>query len=190
LGEEPLLYIDANQGYSPSTAAFVVKQCLEYGVNIIEEPIRKELYAARRDFKLRYLNGCSEVQVLGDDSVYSSFDVMRELEERSIDMISLKAARTGVTESRKIVVLAEQFGAGVLIGTQGDSAIGTMLSAHIAMGLGVLQYPAEQSFFTILPDDLLVKPPVIKEGRLFIPSLPGSGIELNKEAFARYRQDQ
>jgi len=190
LGEEPLLYIDANQGYSPPEAAYVAKQCLEFGVTILEEPIRKELYAARKDFKQRQLNGCGEIQVLGDDSVYTPFDVMRELQERTIDLISLKTARTGVTDSRKIAAIAEQFGAGLLIGTQGDSAIGTMLSAQIAMGLGVLKYPAELSFFTILPGDLLEHPPVVRDGRLVIPCLPGSGVELNDRAFARYRQDR
>lgn len=189
LGKDVMLYLDANQGYSLTTAAYVVKVLSEYGVNIIEEPIAANKYVARRDFKLRYMSGFNEVNILGDDSTYTSSDVARELLDKTIDMVSVKTARTGVTESRKIMAIAEKFGAGVLIGTQGDSAIGTMLSAHIAAGLDILQFPAELSFFTMLPDDLLIHPPLVKGGSLFLPLSIGSGIVINEKAFAKYRKN-
>lgn len=186
LGEKIFLYIDANQGYSISTASKVVRELTEYNVSLIEEPISKHAYV-RKFSKNRLLSASPDVCILGDESVFSPEDVLRELNSDIIDLVSIKPARTGVTDSKKIMTLVNLFGVDALIGTQGETAIGTMLSAHIALGLNVMNYPAELSFFTIFKETLVTELPEVKNGELFLNDAIGSGIKIDEDKLKFYR---
>ncbi|EKN63450.1 enolase C-terminal domain-like protein [Schinkia azotoformans] len=186
LGEKVFLYIDANQGYSLSAAGKIIRELNEYGISIIEEPLSSNAYV-RNFSKNRFLSASPEVSILGDESVFSAKDVLRELQADTIDMVSLKPARTGVTESRKVMTLIQLFGIDVLIGTQGETAIGTMQSAHIALGLNVVNYPAELSFFTIFKESIVLDLPKVKDGHLYLNESIGSGIEIDEDKLTFYR---
>ena len=186
LGDRVFLYIDANQGYSLSSSGKVVKELSEYGVYLIEEPLPKDVYV-RKFSKNRFTNASPDVCILGDESVFTAQDVLRELKSDTIDLVSLKPARTGVTESKEIMTLVKLFGIDALIGTQGETAIGTLLSAHIALGLNVVNYPAELSFFTIFKDTLVAELPEIKNGELHLSNSIGSGIEIDEDRLTFYK---
>jgi L-Ala-D/L-Glu epimerase len=186
LGENIFLYLDANQGYSLSTAGKVIRELSEFGVSLIEEPLPKDV-SVRRFSKNRFVSAVPNVCILGDESVFSANDVLRELNSDTIDLVSLKPARTGVSESKEIMTLVNLFGVDALIGTQGETAIGTMLSAHIALGLNVVNYPAELSFFTIFKDSLVTEQPNVINGELHLNESIGSGIEIDEDRLAFYR---
>ncbi|WP_102348926.1 mandelate racemase/muconate lactonizing enzyme family protein [Bacillus sp. Marseille-P3661] len=186
LGENIFLYIDANQGYSVSTAGKVIRELKEYGVSLIEEPLSQEDYV-RNFSKNRFLSASPDVCILGDESVFTAKDVLRELNADTIDLVSLKPARTGVTESKKVMALVQLFGIDALIGTQGETAIGTMQSAHIAVGLNVVNYPAELSFFTIFKESIIKELPEVNNGELILSDSIGSGIEIDEEKLSFYR---
>ena len=189
VGAEAELYVDANQGYTVTDAGQILDQLFELGVRIVEEPLPVR-QINRRQLQQKFARR-SNICVLGDDSVYTPADVLRELEQGTIDMVSLKPARSGVSDSRKIVAIADLYGAPVLIGTQGESAIGTLHAAHIAAGLNVLKHPAELAFFTVLHEQLVTELPQVRQGKLHIPRhLPGSGIEIDDRQLSRFRVDR
>ncbi|MFC1910238.1 mandelate racemase/muconate lactonizing enzyme family protein [Chloroflexota bacterium] len=183
LGDDILLYADANQGYDPYTAIKVIRAVAEYGIAFVEEPCPVWDKKARNMVKENI-----DIPLMGDESCFTPTDVHREIELGTLRIVLIKTARTGFTLSRKIVHLCEQAGIMNLHGMQGDSSVGTLCSAHLCAGQKntSIHYPSDLSFFLHLTDDFLAKPIDIREGQLFLSSDPGLGIVVDEDKLNKF----
>jgi L-alanine-DL-glutamate epimerase-like enolase superfamily enzyme len=184
LGPDVLLYVDANMAYSVSTAVRTLKRMEEHGLAFVEEPVP----AWDQRGRLKVSRAIS-IPILGDESVFTPQDVAREIELGAIGIISIKTPRTGYTLSLKIVNLAETAGIPCLMGTQAETGVGTLASAHFGAARRNVSYPSEISFFLSLTDDLLAEPVALKDGFIELPTRPGNGAVLDEEKIKRYRMD-
>ncbi|NWF57733.1 MAG: enolase [Syntrophaceae bacterium] len=184
LGSDVLLYVDANMAYSVSTAVRTLKRMEEHGLAFVEEPVP----AWDQRGRLKVSRAIS-IPILGDESVFTPQDVAREIELGAIGIISIKTPRTGYTLSLKIVNLAETAGIPCLMGTQAETGVGTLASAHFGAARRNVSYPSEISFFLSLTDDLLAEPIALKDGFIELPTRPGNGAVLDEEKIKRYRMD-
>ncbi len=91
----------------------------ELGVRAIEEPISVEDRAGRLRLAERWI-----VPLGGDESCISLAHVDRALEEGAVRVVSVKTARTGFTESRRILDLCLARNVPVVVGSQYEGAIG------------------------------------------------------------------
>jgi L-Ala-D/L-Glu epimerase len=180
------LYVDANRGWSAADALRAGDALAELGVIAIEEPVAVGDAAARRRLADRW-----PIPLIGDESCITLADTARALDERAVGMVSVKAARTGFTESRRIVALCQAHSVPVLAGSQYESAVGVLATASLASGLaGTAQRAAEVMNYTDHADHLLAEPPDVRDGRIFAPDSPGLGIEIDEEKLAHYRLDE
>ncbi|MBV7482204.1 mandelate racemase/muconate lactonizing enzyme family protein [Bordetella sp. BOR01] len=184
LGEDAILFIDANQLYSPAVAIRTINAMAEYGLAMAEEPVPIGLGAYRKK-----VADATTVPILADDSVFSLTDVRRELQDGAISVMGIKIARTGIYESMRIVHMAEGYGLPCWIGSQGVSGIGALASAHFASAFRSVTYPADLSTPLKQEDDLLEHPIDIRDGKLHILDEPGIGAQVSDEKLARYRLD-
>jgi L-alanine-DL-glutamate epimerase-like enolase superfamily enzyme len=129
------------------------------------------------------------VPIMGDESVFTPHDVDREIELGVIRVLSIKTPRTGYYLSRKIIRMAEQAGIGCLLGTQAESTVGTLPSAHFAAAFRNVRYPSEISYFLNITDSLLQDPIPLVNGAIELSDDPGFGIKLDEEKVKRYRVD-
>lgn len=184
LGDDILIYIDANQSYDPSTAVNVIRDMMEYNISFVEEPCPIWDKKGRKMVSQKV-----DIPLMGDESCFTPADVMNEIELDCVRIVSIKTARTGFTPSRKIINLCEQAGIRNLLGTQGDTGIGTLASAHLCAALKNTNfyYPSEISFFLLYSDDLLKSGLTIKDGCLELSDKPGLGIEIDDEKFERFK---
>jgi L-alanine-DL-glutamate epimerase-like enolase superfamily enzyme len=180
------LYIDANHGWTADEAIQFARQTAELGLSFYEEPSPAEDRIGRRRF-----NQTAGIPVGGDESCTRLSDAARELTDGIAHMISIKTARTGFTESRRILGLCEGLSAPVVMGSQGDSMVGTLgtLNFGAAFRLSSIR-PAEVTNFLELADDLLTNPLVIADGRLIATDAPGLGLEIDEGKLNRYRIDR
>lgn len=184
LGGDVLIYADANMAYEPDCAIKTIKKMEEYGLAFIEEPVPVNKPQAR----LKVARSIS-IPIMGDESVFTPQDVAREIELGVIGIISIKTPRTGYTLSKKIMHLAEVAGIPCLMGTQAETGLGTLASAHFGAAHKNVSYASEISFFLCLKDDLLAEPISIKDGILELPKRPGNGAIIDEEKLKRYRMD-
>ena len=180
------LYVDANRGWSYADALRVAPELVALGVRAIEEPISVDDRAGRRRLAERW-----PVPLAGDESCISLAHVDRALEEGAVRCVSNKTARTGFTESRRILDLCLARSTPALVGSQYEGAIGaTATVAFAAAFADTAGRPAEIANFLDLADDLVVRPPRVRDGRAAVPGAPGLGIEVDEERLQRYRVDR
>jgi len=104
--------------------------------------------------------------------------------------VSIKTARTGFTESRRILDLCLARNVPVVVGSQYEGAIGALATVAFAAAFAATAgWPAELTNFLDLADDLVVAGPQIQDGRAAVPAAPGLGFEVNEERLQRYRLD-
>ncbi len=179
------LYVDANRGWSYEDAARAGDQLTDLGVRAIEEPISIEDRAGR----LRLAEGW-RVPLVGDESCISLWHVGRALEEGAVRMVSVKTARTGFTESRRILDLCLGRNVPVVVGSQYEGALGASATIAFAAAFAATgDRPAEITNFLDLADDLVVAAPEIRAGRATVPPTPGLGVEIDEDRLTRYRLD-
>jgi L-alanine-DL-glutamate epimerase-like enolase superfamily enzyme len=179
------VYVDANRGWSYEDAVRAGDQLADLGVRAIEEPISVDDRAGRRRLAERW-----SVPLGGDESCISLAHVDRALDEGAVGVVSVKTARTGFTESRRILDLCLARSVPVVVGSQYEGAIGaTATMAFAAAFAATAGQPAEITNFLDLADDLVVTAPQIRDGRAVVPAAPGLGIEVDEERLQRYRVD-
>ena len=179
------LYVDANRGWSYEDAVRAGDELASLGVRAIEEPISIEDRAGRLRLADRW-----RVPLVGDESCISLAHVDRALEEGAVRMVSVKTARTGFTESRRILDLCLARNIPVVLGSQYEGALGAIATiAFAAAFAGTAGRPAEITNFLDLADDLVVTAPEIRAGRATVPPTPGLGVEIDEDRLTRYRLD-
>jgi len=180
------LYVDANRGWSYEDAVRAGDELAELGVRAIEEPISLEDRVGRRRLAERWA-----VPLVGDESCISLAHVDRALNEHSVRMVSVKTARTGFTESRRILDLCLARNVAVVVGSQYEGAIGAMATIAFAAAFAATAgHPAEITNFLDLADDLVVAAPEIRDGRARVDTAPGLGVEVDEDRLARHRLDR
>ena len=186
LGPEAFLYIDANQLYSAHEAVRTINKMAEYGLAMAEEPVDIHLTPHAR----KRVADQMVIPMLGDDSVVSVSDTLRELQLGALGVIGIKPPRSGMYRSTAILKLAEAHGLPVWIGSQGVSGIGTLASAAFAAAFPNVKYPADLGNYTRQEDDLLATPIDLREGKVRLPTGPGIGAIIDEKKLDRYRSDR
>ena len=180
------LYVDANRGWSYEDAARAGDQLADLGVRAIEEPISIEDRAGRLRLADRWV-----VPLVGDESCISLAHVDRALEEGAVRMVSVKTARTGFTESRRILDLCLARSVPVVIGSQYEGALGAIATISFAAAFAATAgQPAEITNFLDLAHDLVITAPEIRSGRATVPPTPGLGAQIDEDRLTRYRLDR
>jgi L-Ala-D/L-Glu epimerase len=180
------LYVDANRGWSYEDAVRAGDELAALGVRAIEEPISVDDRAGRRRLAERWA-----VPLGGDESCISIAHVARALEDGAVRVVTVKTARTGFTESRRILGLCLGRGVPVVIGSQYEGAIGSVATIAFAAAFAATAgRPAEVTNFLDLADDLVVAAPEIRDGRAAVSAAAGLGIEVDEDRLQRYRLDR
>jgi L-alanine-DL-glutamate epimerase-like enolase superfamily enzyme len=177
------IYVDANHGYSGDDALRFVRSVEDASLLCIEEPCPHDDTWARR----RLVDSAS-TRVLGDESCPTPSDVVGELSAGRSNMVSIKMARTGILSSLAIRDYCDLAGFPVMVGSQGDSALGTRMSVAFAAAAPTTSArPAELGYFLELEGDICTEPLEISEGRMQVPAGPGFGFDIDENALDRYR---
>lgn len=157
-GSGARLYADANECLLPGQAHSQLGQLAGLGVLYVEEPLPVEAIATRAKLKQAKI-----LPIIADDSTFTSRDLSRELHYDTFDILNIKPARTGYTESGRMLAAALKYRKGVMVGSQASATLGTVRAAFFA-GMKGIDYPCELSFFLKLKDDIVTTPITIKDG--------------------------
>ena len=180
------LYVDANRGWSYEQALKGGDALIALGVTAIEEPISIGDREGRRRMAERWA-----VPIIGDESCISLPQVAGELDAGAVRMVSIKTARTGFTESRRILHHCLARGIPVIVGSQYEGSVGVLATAAFATAFAATgRRAAEVMNYTELTDDVLADQIRIVDGSIVPPDMPGLGIEIDEDKLDHYRTDK
>lgn len=185
LGEDATLYVDANQSLTAESALQTFERIRDLGIEFVEEPI------PANDVVGRARLAAAGATIMSDESARTVEDAALQLTAGSARALSIKPARTGYTESARVLGLARGLHARTVIGSQGDSAIGTVTSATFGAAFdATAREVAELDYFLGLRDQLTAEPPRIEHGRIAVnTSRPGNGVLIDEQKLDHYRND-
>jgi L-alanine-DL-glutamate epimerase-like enolase superfamily enzyme len=182
VGDDVMLYVDANQGYTPGDAFKAARAYAALGVDLLEEPVAPSALDAR--VRLAQQGG---VPLLLDESIERPGDALREIAHGTVGAFSIRSPRTGITWSSKLIGVAESAGVACLAGSHRELGVGTVASAHLAAAYQAMSLPAELGVFTLVTESLLTQPIEISEGWLTLPEGPGLGVDVDPEKLEQYQ---
>ena len=165
LGPSVDLYADANECLDAPDAAAKLEFLASLGLHYCEEPLPVEQLTERAT-----LAAGKHLPIIADDSTFTLRDLQRELTFNTFDILNIKTARTGFTESAAMLELARRAHKGVMIGSQASAGLGTQQAALFAALPGI-DHPSELSFPLKLRADILDRPLPIVDGYLKIDDL-------------------
>ncbi len=158
LGTHVQMYADANECLSPADAPRVLAALRERGLLYCEEPLPVEMVHARAALRAQSL-----VPLIADDSAFTMRDLARELALDTFDVLNIKTARTGYTESEQMRVQALAAGKGIMVGSQASAGLGAARAGLFAARPGIA-HPSELTFFLKLQADIIAAPIPIVDG--------------------------
>jgi L-alanine-DL-glutamate epimerase-like enolase superfamily enzyme len=135
------LYADANECLTPTSAKQVLRQLADMGVLYCEEPLPIYKVKARQILRQRQF-----LPIIADDSCFTEPDLIRELALNTFDVLNIKTARTGFSQSRQMLKRALRRGKRIMIGSQASSLLGCLHTIIFACQAGI-DCPTEGSFF-------------------------------------------
>ncbi|MCY4582769.1 MAG: hypothetical protein OXE50_08235 [Chloroflexi bacterium] len=182
LGDDMLLWVDANSGYGPDDAMWAARGFAEVGVRFFEDPCPLDLGEQSR----RLLEE-SPVPVMVDRQVNSAKSALDYL-RHGASALNLKVGGMGYREARRVINVADAFDVPCVVGVSSETDLGSLAALHFRAAVPELDaFPAENIFFMKLTGMLLQEPPQVRDGFVQLPDKPGLGAAPSEAALERFR---
>jgi galactonate dehydratase len=186
-GDDIALYVDANWAYDVDDAMIVGRALADLGYGFFEEPIAPH----DRD-GYRRLAQHLPIRLAAGESDYVASEALTMLQDRSLGLIQPDVTRSGgITETWRIAELAAAFNTAYAPHVGWSGAICVAASLQLAAAAETFR-TFECMVYANPLRDAFTHPVVgegsqLVDGKLAVPQGPGLGIEIDRDALARFR---
>ncbi|MGY4706734.1 dipeptide epimerase [Candidatus Bipolaricaulota sp. J31] len=136
VGDGITLRIDANQGWSPQEAVWALQRMVEYGVELVEQPV-----VAWDIEGLAWVRRRSPIPVMADEAVHSPQDALRLIRAGAVDYINIKLMKAGgLWRAREIAAICRNAGVGNMIGGMVETNLAATAAVHFALSEGNIRF--------------------------------------------------
>ena len=174
LGPDIDIMIDVNMGWTADQAIQAGRKFEDYDVYWLEEPVMAEDFAG-----YMRIAEALDLRIVGGESHFTRFDLRPFLENPRLPILQPDVMRGGLTELRKIAVLADTWGMTLAPHLFSELMVQLMASipnAHMIEYMGWL-------------DDLWVEPVLPENGVFRAPERPGHGLAVKPEVMREFKID-
>jgi L-alanine-DL-glutamate epimerase-like enolase superfamily enzyme len=187
--------VDCNQGYkSWKQAVRTIDAMAEHDVWFVEQPVEGLEGMAR-------VAQATDMPIMADESAWSPRDVLRLIEWKAAEMISVYYTKPGgLMKARKVLAIAEAAGLECDINGSIEMGVGNAANLHLAAASQGITIPgsititstAEKIVTKIAMhkylDDIITEPFEYRAGCLIVPDRPGLGVDLDEAKLQKYGQ--
>ncbi|MGM7637045.1 mandelate racemase/muconate lactonizing enzyme family protein [Bacillus sp. Hm123] len=131
IGEQMLIRVDANQGWTPKQAIYIIHELENRKLNIelIEQPVQANDIEGLKEVKNQV-----NTPIMADESLFSPYDALHLLSERAVDYLNIKLMKTGgIRRALQVADMAEAAGVECMIGSMMESSISVAAAVHLAI---------------------------------------------------------
>ncbi|QGY33120.1 mandelate racemase/muconate lactonizing enzyme family protein [Pantoea cypripedii] len=187
LGDEVQILIDANAGLTFSDALRLLQAIEPYQIEAAEQLLASHDWSGLADLARR-----TSIPLLLDESITTPADLLHAIPQRLAQGVHTKTAKNGgIWHSRQLWQIASAAGWQVRAGNHPATSIATLAVAHLATAWAapLITSPFTSSVTHELMGDVVSQPLAITHGELKIGEGTGWGVDLDKQAIARWRID-
>jgi L-Ala-D/L-Glu epimerase len=170
------IILDANMGFNAGGMLAFLDRLERHEVRpaLLEQPVPKQDWEGLAKITAA-LHG-SGTLVCADESVRSLADARRAIDSNAVSAINIKTMKSGFIEGSEIARLAAANNIPLMLGAMMESALSITASAHLAAGLGCIDYiDLDTTFF--IKGDLSKSPYLDPTGRFDLHhAAPGIGV--------------
>lgn len=185
--------VDANQGYRTWKEALRVTRAMaDYDIVYMEQPCEGLENMAR-------VAQATDVPIMADESAWSARDVLRLIEWKAAEMVSVYYTKPGgLMKSKKLLAVAETGGLLCDINGSGEMGVGNAANLHLAASSSIIELPGTIPVTSTAEivrtqvaghkylDDIIKVPFEYRDGCLIVPDGPGLGIEVDEAKLKKY----
>ena len=185
LGDGARLTVDVNQAWDEDTSNYCIAALQDGGVSMVEQPLQAW------DFEgMSRLTAKFSVPIMADEAATSIQDVFRIAKTRAGNSIALKPCKHGgMTQTKKVVGIAEAAGIGLYGGTMIESSLGTAAFAQLYSTIADLKFGTEIFGPLLFKDNVTANEIKFENFEVVVPDGPGFGMEIDKEKVKHYARD-
>jgi len=189
VGDDIVIGVDPNTGWTLADALSAVDVLRPYGVGYIEQPIARKDIQGMKEVR-RAANG---IPLMADEALFTLDDAFALAEARAVDAFCIKLYKLGgIRAAKKIAAVAEAAniqlnGGGLATQSQLEAAAGAHFYASTPakrmMGAGEFVFGLN----TIGPDPLVPETEfLIRDGHVDVPQGPGLGVRVDEAALKKH----
>jgi len=188
LGNDVVIGVDPNTGWSVPDAISAMHSLHPFGLGYLEQPVARRnlsgMAAIRREAR--------GVPLMADEGLFNIQDAFAIAEAGAADALCIKLYKIGgLTPARKIAAVAES--ADIMLncgGLASQSQLEAAASAHFYASVPLRRMMGAGEFVfglnTIAPDPLVLDSDyVVRDGSVEVPHGPGLGITIDENALRR-----
>jgi D-galactarolactone cycloisomerase len=191
LGPDKLLLVDINGAYTPDLALESARAIEPFGIHWIEEPLPPGDLRGYAELRAR-----SPIPLAAGEAHHTIRDFKALIDGRCVDIVQPSIPGVGgITEAKRIAILAQASNLRVAPHVWGG-AVGLAAACHFIAALPATPHTDHPPVPTMLEYDMsdnelrtkLLRTPLrLERGHVLLPEGPGLGIEIDRDALARYR---
>lgn len=138
IGDEVEIAVDGNASFSRSQALCTAEALGRFDIKYFEQPLQ------RYDLDgMAMLVRNAPFPIVADESLHCAMDAMRLCDRQAASGFNVKLSKSGISESRRIIAIAEAAGIPYGIGTMFESRRGTLAAIQFAASVPRPFYPTE-----------------------------------------------
>ncbi|MEM6395169.1 MAG: mandelate racemase/muconate lactonizing enzyme family protein [Bacteroidota bacterium] len=181
IGDDIVLMIDFNNGYTPAEATVIGRRLFEdFGIAALEEPVFQQ------DMRgLRQVSDSLDYPVMAGEHAYNKYQILELLTEAGVDIINADVIKCGgITEVKKAAAITHVFGKQIMVHNAKPTlatAASLQLLASIPNGANFQEYAGrrlDQGYDELVP--LFDNYFDFDDGFLHLPDGPGLGLIVNE----------
>lgn len=135
-GDEVIIKVDSNQGWSYSEAVANIKAMEPYNLQYCEQPLKAWDYE-----NLARLRNKIDLPLCADESIFDDKDALKLIKLGAVDYLNIKLGKSGgISTALKINAIAQANGTRCMIGCFMESLLGLSASAHLAMAFSNIAF--------------------------------------------------
>lgn len=130
VGYDVDIRIDANQGWKPKEAVYILRKMEDAGLNIelVEQPVEAHDLEG-----LKLVTDNVNIPVMADESMFSPADALKLMQNRACDLVNIKLMKTGgISSALKICSMAEIYGVECMMGCMLENKVSVTAAASLA----------------------------------------------------------
>lgn len=182
VGDEIELLHDVHEKLNPVQASRLAREVEPYHLFFLEDPLRPE----HKD-SFRMIRQHSTTPIAMGELFNTRWDVLPLLTEQLIDFVRCDIGHIGgLTEARKIAILAETFQ--VQTAWHGPGDIAPMShAANVHLDVAIPNFGVQEMvIFPEVAREVMPGGPTLKDGYMYVTDAPGLGTDVNETAAAKY----